>query len=153
MGYHRNTTPFINSLQEEALVFENFFTNSEKTTGSIASLLSGRLPTTTRVLIRPDMFQGVDSFMHLPGVLQHLGYRTADISIRYYADAYDLNMKRAFDYANGRRISEQILSSHLPLSVQLSYASELRFIEETSERVRVRMLQATGLAPIFHERL
>ena len=144
-GYQRDTTPFISSLLEEALVFENFFTNSEKTTGSVGSVLSGRLPTTTRVVIRPDMFQGTDSFLHLPGVLQNVGYRTADISIRYYADAYDLNLKKAFDYANGRRIDERLVHSRLPLSVQLSYASELRFIEETSERVRMRALHAMGL--------
>jgi arylsulfatase A-like enzyme len=144
-GYHRDTTPFISSVLENALIFENSFTNSEKTTGSVASLLSGRLPTTTRVLIRPDSFQGKNSFLHLPGVLKNLGYRTADISIRYYADAYDLNMKKAFDYANGRRISERIAYSFLPLDMQLSYASELRFLGETSERVRMRILHAMGL--------
>lgn len=149
-GYHRDTTPFISSLLEDTLIFENFFTNSEKTTGSVASLLSGRLPTTTRVIFRPDTFQGKSSFMHLPGLLQNLGYRTADISIRYWADAYDLNMKNAFDYANGRHISEQTVYSHLPMSAQLSYASELRFIEDTSERFWTRMLHAMGMGKLIN---
>jgi len=149
-GYYRDTTPFIKSLLDDALIFENSFTNSEKTTGSVASLLSGRLPTTTGVLIRPDTFQGEDSFRHLPGMLKNLGYRTADISIRYYADAYDLNMRGAFDYANGRRISERMVYSRLPLSVQQSYASELRFIEETSERIWMRLLHAVGLAEMIN---
>ncbi len=149
-GYHRDTTPFINSLLDSALLVENFFTNSEKTTGSVASLLSGRLPTTTRVIIRPDTFQGTSSFMHLPGVLQNLGYRTADISIRYWADAYDLNMRRAFDYANGRRINERAIYSRLRPSVQLSYASELRFIEDTFERFRTRVMHATGLGEMIN---
>jgi len=143
-GYQRDTTPFISSLLGNALMFENAFTNAVPTTGSIGALLSGKLPTTTRVVMRPDTFSGNDSFLHLPGLLRNMGYRTADISIRYYADAYDLNMKQAFDYANGRRISDRFYS-RLPLSVQISYTSELRFIEDTSERLQARLLHSAGL--------
>ncbi len=144
-GYERETTPFIKSMLKESLVFENAFTNAEDTTGSIGALLSAKLPTRTRVIYRPDTFRGRDTFQHFPGVLRKLGYRNADISMRFYVDAYDINMRDGFHYANSRRISGGLAGLSLPRSVQLSYGSEILFLEETGHRIGSRVMHAFGL--------
>ena len=43
-GYGRDTSPFIDELAAEGIVFERAFSNSSYTRESVASLLSGRLP-------------------------------------------------------------------------------------------------------------
>ncbi len=43
-GYHRNTSPFIDSLAKEGMFFERAMSNSSFTRESVAVLLSGRLP-------------------------------------------------------------------------------------------------------------
>ncbi|MCK5611603.1 sulfatase-like hydrolase/transferase [Candidatus Pacearchaeota archaeon] len=106
-GYTRDTTPYLNSIKKDLLIFENHFTNSGKTTGSIASLLSGKSPTTTRMIYRPDIFTGIHAYQHLPGILRDYGYDNGDFSVRHYADAYDLNMRNAFRFANGRDLNNE----------------------------------------------
>lgn len=108
-GYERDTTPFLRELAQNALVCENGFSNSAHTGASIASMLTGRLPTGTRLVYPPDILRGADVYRHLPAVLKSLGYRTADISIRYYADAPDMNMREGFDYANSRRFEREFV--------------------------------------------
>ncbi|MBT5197748.1 MAG: sulfatase-like hydrolase/transferase, partial [Gammaproteobacteria bacterium] len=124
-GYHRETTPFIKSMLPQSLVVENHFTNNTKSTGSIGSLLSGKLPTKTRVIYPPDIFRGVDTYQHLPAILRKLGYRNADFSMRHYIDPYDLNMREGFDFANGRDIGE------VPQSVTLPDVTRHAFIKES----------------------
>jgi arylsulfatase A-like enzyme len=101
-GYDRETTPFIEVLAERSLLCENCFANAGTSGGSIASMFTGRLPTQTRLVFPPDILRGVDRYRHLPGLLKELGYRNLDISIKHYADPYDLNMRKAFDLANFR---------------------------------------------------
>lgn len=103
-GYERPTTPFLDNVRDEFLVAENHFTNASDTGGSVISLLTGKLPTTTRVVYPPDALRGDDSFQHLPGILGKLGYYSADISMRHYADPYDLNLRNGFAEANFRRL-------------------------------------------------
>jgi arylsulfatase A-like enzyme len=105
-GYERPTTPFMERVQDEFLVAENHFTNASDTGGSVISLLSGKLPTTTRVVYPPDALRGKDSFQHLPGLLKKLGYYSADISMRHYADPYDLNLRNGFAEANFRQLRD-----------------------------------------------
>ena len=105
-GYERPTTPFLDSRRNEFLIADNHFSNASDTGGSVISLLSGKLPTTTRVIYPPDVLRGSDSFQHLPGILKKLGYYNADISMRHYADPYDLNLRDGFAEANFRKLNE-----------------------------------------------
>jgi arylsulfatase A-like enzyme len=105
-GYERPTTPFLDSRRGEFLIAENHFSNASDTGGSVISLLSGKLPTTTRVVYPPDVLRGSDSFQHLPGILKKLGYYNADVSVRHYADPYDLNLRDGFAEANFRKLNE-----------------------------------------------
>jgi len=105
-GYERPTTSFMDSVQDEFLIAENHFSNASDTGGSVVSLLNGKLPTSTRVVYPPDVLHGRDSFQHLPGILKKLGYYNADISMRHYADPYDLNMRGGFAEANFRKLKD-----------------------------------------------
>ncbi|MFL6293567.1 MAG: sulfatase [Thermoanaerobaculia bacterium] len=101
-GYERDTTPFLARFARQALVFENAFPNGASTASSTVSMLTSRLPTETGVIYPPDIARGEAAYLHLPGLLRRLGYRTGQFSIRWYADAADLNLQGAFDWANSR---------------------------------------------------
>ena len=99
-GYERDTTPNLSKLSENALVAENAFSNAGKTGGSLTSLLTGKLPTETRVIFPPDILQGEDAYQHLPGLLKQLGYATVQITMPYYGDARERNLQEGFDIIN-----------------------------------------------------
>lgn len=137
-GYERPTTPFMDSIRDELLISENHFTNSADTGGSVISMLSGKEPTTTRVIYPPDILRGGDAYQHLPGLLKQLGYYNADISMRHYADPYDLNMRNGFDEANFRQLKETggTLIATIRRYPVLNPASML--IDRMSERISER---------------
>ncbi len=139
----RDTTPFIRSLLPESLIFENHFTNSATTTGSVASLLGGKLPTTTHVIYRPDVLRGADVYQHLPGLLRAHGYESGDFSVRHYADAHDLNMRGGFHYANGRELGDD--GAGLPELFTRTFPSTALFVEAMADRIRARLLHVFGL--------
>ncbi len=149
-GYKRETTPFINSLIAECLVFQNHFPNAARTTGSNASLLSGKLPLRTRVVFPPDKFTGIHMYRHFPGVLRQLGYTNADISVRHYVDAYDLNMRDAFDYANGRSIDGTGAGLYLPERVRTAYPFEALFLDTIYDRIASRIFHMFSLKTIIN---
>jgi arylsulfatase A-like enzyme len=103
-GYEHTTTPHLDSYLDQAMVVDNAFTNSAWTTGSLTAMLTGKYATTTKVLYPPYTLQGRDSYESLPRILRQLGYRTAQETVRYYADGPDLNFEGAFDQANGRDV-------------------------------------------------
>ncbi len=105
-GYDRATTSFLEEIKSETLFSQNSFSNSATTGGAVISMLTGKLPTATRVIYPPDALHGIDAYQHLPGILKSHGYRTTDISLRHYADAYDLNLRGGFDESNSRSISD-----------------------------------------------
>jgi arylsulfatase A-like enzyme len=100
-GYPRPTTPFLESIREDTLFFENAFSNAARTHGSLVTLLTGRSPFSTHVTFPPTLLQGEDANRTLPSILKGLGYTTLQIGMRHYADAEDANI-RGFDAANYR---------------------------------------------------
>lgn len=143
-GYERDTTPFLREFMEEALVCENCFTNCAHSGGSLASLFTGRLPTTTKVVYPPDILRGDDAYRHLPGILGGLGYHRFDMSQRHYADPYDLNMRDAFDSANFRT-ERDTGTAVLPHALAVRFGLEQYFLSQTLDRIESRLLHAFGL--------
>lgn len=141
-GYERDTTPFLRELAQDALLCENAFSNSAHTGASIASMLTGRLPVSTRLVYPPDILHGEDVYRHLPAVLKNLGYRNADISIRYYADAPDMNMRNSFDYANSRRFKMEFLAG----GARTFFGQDVAYFDDLMvQRVRDRFGHLRGL--------
>lgn len=142
-GYERDTTPFVRTHSAgRALICENGFANATTSGGSIASLLTGKLPTTTRLYYPPEILMGAAAYEHLPGILRQYGYENVDISCRQNADAFDLNMLHSFHEANGRLEN----SGRWPqaagrwLGMPTAY-----FLKSSGERLRDRLLHAAGV--------
>ena len=147
-GYEKDTTPFLRSVRDEFLVFENSFSNASQSTGSRGSLLSGKLPTATKVIFRPDIFRDRDVYQHLPGILRLFGYESGDISMRYYVDPFDLNLRSGFDVINGRRMDrEEYLRNVFSLS-STPFGLEAFFLGVVIDRVFTRILHVMGVEDI-----
>lgn len=150
-GYERVTTPFMDSIAHESMLYKNHWTNSAQTTGAVGSLLSGKHPTRTKVIFRPDTFTGQDMFQHLPGILKELGYYNIDISLRHYIDSEDLKMRNAFDYANHRLLNNNY--SFVGSFVLLRWPSSVQFIEDNWQRLYQRLAHLSGYASMLNPHL
>ncbi len=136
-GYERETTPFLEELAKTSLVANDAFTNAQGTIGSITSILTGRDPMETHVLLADDILRGVDSYRHLPGILKSRGYYSEQLSFSSYADAVDINFLNAFDLANGRKEYTQgpleFITKYLP-------SNNAYFFYELESRLTDRLL-------------
>ncbi|HEX9090620.1 MAG TPA: sulfatase-like hydrolase/transferase [Anaerolineales bacterium] len=136
-GYARNTTPQLAKLTEDSLVAENAFTNAGNSAGSIISIFTSKYPTQTRVLYPPDILNGINSYQHLPGILNNLGYTSIEYGVPYYIDAYSYNLQDGFDIANNRTISVGKLGD---LGRKLGYDDEVYFLSRLTWRLTERIL-------------
>ncbi len=136
-GYSRNTTPQLARLAETSLVAENAFTNAGNSAGSVISIMTSKLPTQTRVLYPPNILSGVDSYQHLPGILQGLGYSAVEYGVPYYVDAYTYNLQNGFDLVNNRYLSVGELGE---LGQKLGYEQQVYFLTRIIWRISDRLL-------------
>jgi glucan phosphoethanolaminetransferase (alkaline phosphatase superfamily) len=136
-GYARNTTPQLKILAQTSLVAENAFTNAGNSAGSVISLFTSKLPTQTRVLYPPDILTGINSFQHLPGILNNQGYTSIEYGVPYYIDAYSYNLQDGFDIANNRTLSEGKLGD---LGRKLGFDSEVYLLSRLTWRLSDRIL-------------
>lgn len=135
-GYGRETTPNLDKWLDRALVADNAFTNSGKTTSSLTSMMTGKYPATLKLFLPPQTLKGDDAYQHLPGILRRLGYRSIQETIRWWADSYELHWVESFDYANGRKLYWPV-GSRLPKKLQ----TPVQFAAETHERLTDRIDQ------------
>jgi len=142
-GYERETMPFIQQFAEErGLICENAFANAMNSGGSVASMLTGKLPMTLRLYYPPEILMGKNAYEHLPGILRQHGYENLDISMRQFVDAFDLNMLHSFQEANGRMETENrwLAGMEAGLGMHTGY-----FLKETGERLKNRLWHAAGV--------
>lgn len=144
-GYQRDTTPFLREIADQTLLCENAFTNAGPTGASLASLLSGKLPTETRLIYPPDILRGRHSFQHLPMLLGNAGYRSIHLSIRHFADAYDLNMRESFDSSNFRSVERAQAPQSLIRWIGIDSAYLLEHVED---RIESRLSHVFGYEEI-----
>ena len=138
-AYSRLTSPRLASFGQDSIVFENAFVNSAHTGSSLASILSGKLPTTTKLIYPPDILQGTDSHQHLPGLLRQIGYQGLMVSMRHYADPYDLNIRGGFNFANSRSMGQ--VPTRVAAFIGFSAAY---FVEVMVDRVTSRLFHLVG---------
>lgn len=144
-GYERDTTPYLRRFADEALVCDNAFPNAGPTGASIASMFTGRLPTQTRLIYPPEILRGKDAYRHLPGLLGRMNYRRISLSLRHYADPFDLNMREAFDEANFRKVEQSQVGGVLSGFLDLETAY---FLEHVVDRGQSRLFHILGLEPM-----
>jgi len=147
-GYERETTPFISRFIEgRALICDNAFSNSGNSCGAIGALLTGKLPTSTRMYGSPDILTGIDSYQHLPAILRQYGYRNIDLGARYYADAYDMNMLNSFDVANFRAYEWE--KGCFFFNSILDQGS-VYFLKKMVKRLQDRIMHITGICDMIN---
>jgi hypothetical protein len=147
-GYERKTTKFIELLANVGIVYNRAYSNSRWSRGSVASLLTGKLPTTTKVNYPPDVLQGEDAFQHLPGILADLGYFNIDMGDDLHVSSSKTNMQVGFHMENSKRTK---FGSYNVVVMRFKrlFNMELFFISETLERI----LNRVGYMAGFSERL
>jgi hypothetical protein len=151
-GFPLPTTPFLESFATRAAVFDNAFPTSGKTTGTLSSMLSGSLPSELHVGFPPQIFPKKHAALHLPSILQELGYRGFQSSIRYYADAGDLNMISSFDIANERRLFAPTPGSLAGRWAYL-FSAEIQFSTRMVNRLSERLLHICAVKPMINHYL
>ena len=146
-GYPKVTTPNLDAMMDESLVFHAAMSNSGRTTGSTVSMLNGKYPATTKVIFPPHTLVGADAFQHLPGMLRASGYKVFQESIRYYADGPDLNMREGFDYANMRKI-DNTSSYWFSGRARIAFAQTNHFSDQLWQRLSGRALHLGRVKPM-----
>jgi arylsulfatase A-like enzyme len=136
-GYARDTTPRLRELAQSSLVAENAFPNSGNSPGSVISMFTGKLPTTTRVGFTPDILKGMDAFQHFPGILKSKGYSTYELGMPLYVDSYAFNLQNGFDMVNGRSQNSNYVGTFMQKE---GYEESAYFINRITERVSDRLL-------------
>ncbi|MBX2868121.1 MAG: sulfatase-like hydrolase/transferase, partial [Acidiferrobacterales bacterium] len=142
-GYGRETTPNLNAIAGESLVVHNAIANAGRTTGSTTSMLAGKYASTTKVIFPPHVLTDRHAFQHLPGILKKLGYKGIQETLRYYADAGDLNMVGGFDVANGRTL--EVHTDLIPKNVLYKLYPTFVFLKKMKERLEERVLHLAGI--------
>lgn len=123
-GFGRTTTPNLDALADEGVVFTQFFTNGNWTRPSTASLLTGMLPHRHGVERDADRLPG--RFQTLPEALKRRGFRTsAVIGNGNAGSAFGLD--RGFDtYADTRRHWDGLPSADQVIDLAVPYVRENR---------------------------
>jgi arylsulfatase A-like enzyme len=142
-GHPYNRTPNLDTLAREGQRWTDFYAAAPVCSPSRGALLTGKLPTTTRVIFPPDTFQGVNAYQHLPGLLRAHGYTTGDFSPRHYGDARDLNLRESFDRSMDRDVDWARLG--LPIWGQRALPTTSSFLNAIYERLGSRVMHAVGL--------
>lgn len=111
-GYERNTTPTLDSLAHDGIVFENAIAPSSHTKSSTASYLTGLLPHHHKVW---QIGQGLSPSLHLiPEVLRRRGYRTCIVSAnQFVSPMFGFDQSVDFFYAPKGAIRQNILVGHI----------------------------------------
>lgn len=146
-GYERPTTPQLDRYKDRSFWAENAFSNAAKTIGAVTSLLTGKLPTTTKIWRSGAALSGRDSLEHLPGVLKEAGYTTLQLGTEKWVDANSVGMQRAFDRVNsGKALAPG--QALLPLPVVEAFATPLHLLGEVGSRLSDRALHLANVEPM-----
>ena len=76
-GYHLPTTRYIDAFAQRSFAFSNYYATSTFTTPCVASMLTGRYPSSTHVYHYGGRLRGAAATQTLPNVLRANGYITA----------------------------------------------------------------------------
>jgi len=93
LGYNRNTTPFLDSIKNESIVFTNFYANSIPTFFAFPVLMSGLKPFTYGYVL--GVPAGIET---LAEKLKRLGYYTCAFISNNYALYPEFGYARGFDF-------------------------------------------------------
>lgn len=107
-GYERNTTPFLDGLAREGVLFENLIAQETWTLPSHASLLSSRYVGAHGMWQIRSKMPG-ENLVLLQEVLKEAGYRTAAFTTCIYLSA-TYGFERGFDHFSSSRLQAEELN-------------------------------------------
>src|SRR5690606_29993921 len=87
-------------------------------------------------------------YLHLPGILQALGYRTIEIGVRAVGDLYELNMWDGFDRVNGRG-RRWLRIPFVPGEKERALSFERAFLLRCIDRVADRLMHLAGIREMY----
>lgn len=93
-GYGRDTSPHMDALAQDGVVFDHCFTSTTWTRPVAASILTGAYPAVHQTKTRHDMF--ATNLTRLPEALQRAGFKTAAFSTMGNI-ASEIGFNRGFD--------------------------------------------------------
>lgn len=138
-GYERNTTPFLLEKQTEFMISDSSYSNSDRSAGSVSSMLTGKLPTTTGLYSELDKLRGRDQFQHLPAILNSNGYSSLNMTIRRWVDPEDQNFKCGFEQSNYRDLNTCIGMPDWYRSVLGFFSMPLVLLNAIQDRIEERL--------------
>jgi len=109
-GYPRQTSPFIDKLARDGILFRRAFAHCATTVPSHASIFTSLYPIQHNVLSNYNRLD--DSFLTMAEVFSTMGYQTAGFVSTWFFGTSSSNLSQGFDVFDGRGISkfEWILS-------------------------------------------
>ena len=102
-GYHKNTTPNLDSLAKKGVFFNQAISQGSWTATSVPSLITSRYPSTIEVYLFSDTNILAREIPTLPKVLQKKGYRTAFISSHPLLFVEEVGMFETFIKSDGAK--------------------------------------------------
>lgn len=112
-GYGLPTTPSLERFAQESYVFDNFFSSSNWTTPSIASLISGLYPSSSGVHHTYGYFLEMDQKKNLGQVLRNNGYRTIAIVANLFAHPLTLGITDSFSVVTEAPVRKLFVTDEL----------------------------------------
>lgn len=106
-GYPRETTPNIDKIAEEGLLYTQCFSPSTWTKAASASILSGAYPPTHGARLRSDLF--TDDIKRLPEILSDAGFDTGAFSAIGNVSS-TLGYDRGFDHYNDIYLDPDVIA-------------------------------------------
>jgi arylsulfatase A-like enzyme len=97
-GYGRRTTPHMERFASDAILFDNYYSSSNFTTSSVASLLSGLNVPTHRVFEFAASFPEALRGHNIARLLKQCGYQTGAVVANRGAHPLQLGLDRDFDF-------------------------------------------------------
>ncbi len=149
-GYNRDTTPHLDAIAKQGVVFENDIAPSAWTLGSHASMLTGRYPHEHGV----DHDIALDTtYPTLPEVFVRHGYRTGGISANVHYFAHRTGLNRGFIHFDDYFYSaEDMFSRTLWGRIGHKYAPDNPRFDEVSARKRAPQVNQELLSWIDQDR-
>lgn len=145
-GYFRNTTPNLDALAEQGVLFENAIAHSSRTKESVPSLFTSLLPSSHNVKHITDALP--KNLLILPQAFKAAGYRTAAISFNPYISP-PYGYKKGFNHFLTHseefiKINKTVLGHLLELSRRLPLVGEWTF--SLLKFTRTNLLSESSLA-------
>jgi arylsulfatase A-like enzyme len=116
-GYERKTTPFLDGIEKDSIVFDNAYSHCSWTKPSIAALFTSKLPLHHTALFKYDVLP--KSELVMAEILRNSGYATAFLNDGNFVISDKFQFQQGFDYyvdteMNGAKGLTDIFIDKLP---------------------------------------